>query len=225
VRTWWHHRLVLLTVACLAFCVLFVLLAGAVVAQEAQSVDQSIRQWMLGHQTPARLTFVRTATDVGERLLIVCAVVVAWLLFRRGEGITALVMCGMPFVSPLIVDELKAWYGIMRPSVGFGTPNASFPSGHTSAGTAVALVLGYALAREGISRRVGLGVAIISPLLVGVSRVYVDRHWASDVLGGWILGLALSAAVCLLYELMRLRKPHRLDLPPDDRRGEVYVTD
>ena len=53
------------------------------------------------------------------------------------------------------------------------------------------------------------GTAVAFSLLVGVSRVYLDEHWASDVGGGWAIGLAVSAACIALSEWMVSRAAAR----------------
>jgi undecaprenyl-diphosphatase len=205
-QTWRSHRLILLGVSCLVCCALFVALAAAVSERETQSIDQAIRQWMLGRQAPVGVAFFRIVTRVGEApYLAIGGLIVAWMLVRRGARIRPIMVATIPLIPRLITHALKDSYAVLRPPGGLESAvSTSFPSGHTSAGTAIALILGYVLARDGNSPRVGLGIATLVPLLVGLSRVYLDLHWASDVAGGWIFGMAFAGAACVLYEFMRM---------------------
>jgi membrane-associated phospholipid phosphatase len=77
-----------------------------------------------------------------------------------------------------------------HPGQGFADNRwASFPSGHTSAAFAAAAVLATELGRRhprqrGLFRAACYGAAT----LIGVSRVYQNAHWSSDVLAGAALG-------------------------------------
>jgi undecaprenyl-diphosphatase len=69
----------------------------------------------------------------------------------------------------------------------------SFPSGHTTGATALALTTAIVLRREHlISRRRAALIGVGAPLLMGVYRVVADDHWATDVVGGWALGSAVA---------------------------------
>jgi len=70
-----------------------------------------------------------------------------------------------------------------------GEMDYGFISGHSSA--AMAFMLGIALF-FGFRRRWAWALAIGWALLVGLSRMYLGRHFLADVLGGWIAG-ALAA--------------------------------
>jgi undecaprenyl-diphosphatase len=72
----------------------------------------------------------------------------------------------------------------------------SYPSGHTTGTTALAVTMALVLRRRGVlssSAAAALGVG--SPLVMGAYRVIDDEHWATDVLGGWLLGSSI-AVVC-----------------------------
>lgn len=56
------------------------------------------------------------------------------------------------------------------------------------------------------ARRTALALAIGGPLLVGVSRIYLNVHWATDVLGGWSAGLLIAVLSAALYERYRRRR-------------------
>lgn len=75
----------------------------------------------------------------------------------------------------------------------------SFPSGHVMFYTAFfgfIFFLLYTLFRRSWLRTLLLIVFGGLVLLVGVSRIYLGEHWASDVLGGYLLGsLTLAVAV------------------------------
>ena len=70
----------------------------------------------------------------------------------------------------------------------------SFPSGHCA--TSVAAYCG--IAREAKKRWIW-AVAVILPLLIGVSRFVVGVHYPTDVMAGWVIGI-LAILFCTLME-------------------------
>src|SRR5690554_4841085 len=81
-------------------------------------------------------------------------------------------------------------------------PSYGFVSGHTSAATALALALALFF---GARRRWIWALAVAWPLLMGLSRMYLGRHFLADVLGGLAVGVAGGV---LAWALMR-----RFDAP------------
>jgi len=79
---------------------------------------------------------------------------------------------------------------------------STFPSGHTTEMTALALVAAQVLADERmLTTRQAWVLRVGLPLLIGSNRVYVREHWLTDVLGGWALGAAVGSSVLFVSSL------------------------
>ncbi|WP_225802526.1 diacylglycerol kinase family protein [Streptomyces sp. NK15101] len=81
-------------------------------------------------------------------------------------------------------------------------PTSSFPSGHVGASVALFGGLAVLVSRRlhGVRRHLVVGLLLVIPLLVAVSRVYRGMHHTSDVVAGLLNGactLALAAAALL----------------------------
>jgi undecaprenyl-diphosphatase len=89
----------------------------------------------------------------------------------------------------------------------------SFPSGHVTGYTMLygfIFYLAYTLLpRRSVARWVILVVCGVLVALVGVSRVYMGQHWASDALGGYALGFAYLLLVIEVYRLVLDRRAKR----------------
>jgi membrane-associated phospholipid phosphatase len=74
-----------------------------------------------------------------------------------------------------------------------------FPSGHTSN----AVVIFGVLAMVAIEyRRAWIALAIFVSTTVGLSTIFLDTHWVTDVLGGWLAGVLVLLALPATYALV-----------------------
>ena len=139
-------------------------------------------------------------------LAAICAALLAARRRWAELGVLA-VGLGLTFAG---VHEIKDAIDRPRPEGGLvDVSGSSFPSGHAAYSTfyvwlAVTIVMRLrpGMARGALVVAVGIGVTA----LVGLSRVYLDVHYLSDVNAGWALGAAafsLCAAVALVITTVR----------------------
>lgn len=96
-------------------------------------------------------------------------------------------------VAPLAGEALQELVGRLRPR---GTA-LGFPSGHATAVAAFAVATLYLVGRSGLKPllRCVIGFAVVTmTLAIGISRMVLDAHWTLDVVAGFALGAAGSAA-------------------------------
>ena len=201
-RRW---RLLLLALGCLTLAWVFAKLGGEVLEGELFALDDAVRAWMLAHRSPAGLAVFGVITQLGAKgLLAPLGVVLAWLLFHDVKRL-GVVMAFAALAAAEFVALLKRDLHVMRPAGGkLAGLGYSFPSGHSTGSMAIAVVVSYvALRTHHAHARLITVVSGTAVLLVGISRLYLDVHWTSDVLGGWLIGAAFGAGVCSLYELLR----------------------
>lgn len=205
----------------------FVELADDMTEDDGQAFDQMILSalrptadphdawgpWWL-EEAAADLTSLGGIAVLG----LFATVSVVFLLIQRKRLSAVLLLTGLAG-GVLLSEGLKAVFGRERPSSAYqavDTINASFPSGHALLSAVFYLSLGVMLTRAFPRHRVKgfvLGVAIVITLLVGVTRVYLGAHWATDVLAGWAVGAAWAMALWLVaYAVERRQIVHHAPL-------------
>jgi undecaprenyl-diphosphatase len=199
-RRW---RLILFALGCIALGYLFFSFGSEVAERETRTFDRAVRTWALAHQGSAARGFFAAITWLGSSYVLgPAALLLGAVLVRRGARYRPLLLAVTPLVFWTFVTLLKRGYHVTRPLTGLLTRHSfSFPSGHAAMSMAAAVFLGYVLVRERMAPRWILVAAPLVSLVVGFSRVYLDVHWASDVLGGWAIGAAYGSACCALYAL------------------------
>jgi undecaprenyl-diphosphatase len=181
-----------------------------VFAHESTSFDGAVQGWMLAHQYPLLDKLFVAITIVGGITgMCVLALAGAAYLWYRGHRRVGSGVLLAPVVAITLFNVVKRLYARPRP-VGLGgrvDSSYSFPSGHSTSAAAVCCTLAYVMWREGyIGGRTALAFAIVAPLLIGLSRLYLNVHWATDVLGGWSVGLFVAVLSASLYNHHRRRR-------------------
>jgi undecaprenyl-diphosphatase len=210
--------LLLLVVACVLG---FIALSDEVTEGETQDIDERIVRALRRPEDPALPRgpwwLAETARDVtslgGAPVLILITLAVCGFLLLARRYRTCLFVFSATGVGWLLNGVLKNLFNRPRPSVVphlTETMSTSFPSGHAMLSAITYLTLGALLAQFAEQRRVKvyiLSVALFLSVLVGFTRVYLGVHYPTDVLGGWVAGLAWSLAVTFAARSMRRRSP------------------
>jgi membrane-associated phospholipid phosphatase len=202
-----RHHLALATLAGGGVSILAALIARLGI-DEHWPIDHVIRATLSSHDVPKTRAALRVAGRAGTVGIYVPVTLgaMALLAWRRADRERSLPLAGSIAGAALASLLLKRIVRRPRPRPTSGTFNEkpSFPSGHATRASAVALAIAYVLVRERmVPRSVALPVAMIIAAATGVSRAYADAHWTTDVVGGWALGAATAAGSALWYERVR----------------------
>ncbi|MFY1672446.1 phosphatase PAP2 family protein [Plantactinospora sp. WMMB334] len=187
--------LVVPLLALAAFLVLLVLtLAGwAPLDRFDAAASDTFRGY--GDASPGVVGVLRVATDVAATVPFLAAGLAGTVaLAVRGRRRLAGFCATVTVLVPVLWGLMHRLVHHPRPEDGFVVITSNgFPSGHTSNAAAAALVavllLWHRLGTRARAFTVGLAVAFA--VFVGLTRMALLAHWPTDVLGGWLLALAV----------------------------------
>jgi len=124
--------------------------------------------------------------------LLFSALLLSFLLYKKWYNdarFYLLVLAG----SIVLFSTVKSMVKRVRPQMQLiDISGYSFPSGHSTMSMAMAMALYFIFVRKieaAAGRVVLLAMSLLWPLMIGASRIYLNVHWFSDVIGGLGLGL------------------------------------
>jgi len=188
-------------------CVAFIKLGSEVAEGETRDVDAAILRaaWSLRSGHPWLADVLRDFSGLGSTAVLTLVVVfAAGYLAVRSAWTTAAIVAASAISGTALVSAFKTAFGRLRPDPAFAdmqVPGLSFPSGHATISAIVFLTVGALIAstrQRWEERTFILCAAALLAVLVGISRVALGVHWATDVVGGWAFGAGWALIGLLL---------------------------
>jgi membrane-associated phospholipid phosphatase len=183
-----------------------------------QHVDNSVAAWGHDHRSAASTHGLLTITDLGSMTVVVGLAVLLVIIdaIRNRNRWSFLFLLAVLVGMEVAMLGTKAIVGRVRPTL---NPDAaslgpSFPSGHSATAAAfyaaAALIIGRTMGRT--ARQVIIAAAVALAVAVAGSRVLLDLHWFSDVIGGLSLGWAWFALCAVVFGGRLLRPTAAVEL-------------
>ncbi|MGG1614612.1 phosphatase PAP2 family protein [Paenibacillus sp. FSL K6-2441] len=180
---------------------LFVVLGGLLHTEGLRSIDRSIGDFFYGLRNDSITPAVKAISELGTTtgFVVVLGIALIWTLLVLRNGRYAFWLTISLAGGWLLNKVLKALYTRERPDMwdSLVVPDGySFPSGNAMISAAFFGVIALLLLRSGrVGNRIWAVVVLLIILLIGVSRLYLGVHYASDIVGGFLAG-AVIAELC-----------------------------
>jgi undecaprenyl-diphosphatase len=198
-------------------------LALAVFAAQQQffALDYGTRSWVRLLRYEALhlpMELVTTLGGLGLIALIAIAMPILWRVNRRWA-----------IALPVLMAGAGALQWLAKTAAGRARPNLApwgFPSGHVLSLVVFFGLMIYLIAMASARRRrwrvLASLVAAAPVVVVAFSRLYLDKHWLSDLAGGLTIGMAYLLLAIWVVEVVLVRSDHPAPTKsssrePDDR--------
>jgi len=189
-------KAIVLAVLFLACLLLFVYIADESVLENENAFDLQVMKWAAGHSSSTLIRIMSVVTFFGSStfLLSTTLLLAGYYFFKRRwhYGIAILLISAS---SSGIMFLLKQFFKRQRPLHPYGRAlvNYSFPSGHSVSSFVFCSILAYLVWQTHASKKVriaGVFLLMCCSLLIGLSRIFLNYHFATDVIAGFCFSLA-----------------------------------
>jgi undecaprenyl-diphosphatase len=193
-----------------AALILFVMLAISIMAGITVSFEGWAYNETIEHMSPTLTNVVKGITHVGDSAVVIvfCLLLVA---IPRSRKTIALPVSITVILSSILNVALKNIFARNRPNILrlINETSYSFPSGHAmiNASLYTMLILLIFKFMQNKPRKIALSTLCVAlTIAIGFSRIYLGVHYAGDVIGGWLIGFAVSVIVYSIWDGKLLNK-------------------
>jgi len=196
----------------------FGFLAHEVVSEDETSFDSNVFAFFSLHTTGGLVSMMRILTFFGSTYFIIPAyiilIVVLSLIHRRSDAINVAIVA---ITSTLLMLGLKQFFHRHRPELPLvkTLTNFSFPSGHALCSFIFCSVIIYLVTKGNLALKwkwIFSILLVLFSIIIGISRIVLRYHYATDVLAGFCVGFAW---VIFSLWLERRLTPRRVELQLD----------
>lgn len=193
------------TLAVISLCI-FILILCLIKFNITIPLDSKINSaYILPHSQLLNkiMFFIVDITSITNSIIIALIFLAFLLIIRRQREAIILVVSitsafFLEFLTKILIHRLRPENALIK------LTDYSFPSGHSTLSALIFTLMIYAF-KDNIKNKIlkysFITFCILAFLAIGFSRIYIDVHWLSDVLGGFALGIFCFAIFAsYLYE-------------------------
>lgn len=175
--------------------VLFTKWVSEIMEQEMMGFDQAVYLWVHNWQNTSLDIFMFWMTNIGSGVSVMglFVIVLLWLYLIRYDlhvlNLFLITNLGGILLNYLLKTTLQRERPMIDPSI--GALGYSLPSGHAMGAMIFYGFITYLLVYSSQKARMKIIFSLISILFIlgiGLSRIYLKAHYASDVIAGYLAG-------------------------------------
>jgi membrane-associated phospholipid phosphatase len=216
-------ELLILFIAFFISLVLLIVVIRKIFFVRQDAVDYRVFDYLMQFISPAHTALMKFFTIFGSPLFLIPAylILISYYFFIRKKKWYSIKMLTIASCNLLLLFGLKLFFDRPRPLIPLlkKVPGLSFPSGHAFMSLTFFGIIIYIIYRDVANKWlkwISIVGLLIMIFMVGLSRVYLRVHYASDVIGGYCFGVITLVILFIMLgqiEKFNARKlPERLNI-------------
>ncbi|MBC8052583.1 MAG: phosphatase PAP2 family protein [Sphingobacteriaceae bacterium] len=205
----------------------FIAIAKYVFWDDKEHFDQVVFQLLSPYIREGVTTVMHLLSVIGNYQVMIAAnlLLICYFLFIRKHRWYSIKIPAISLSSLLLMSVLKMIFNRPRPLIPLMEParGLSFPSGHAMMSATFFGLIIYFIYRQNLNPKIKtllISFLVVFILSIGLSRIYLRVHYASDVIAGLCMGVIwLTIAINVLnrIELYSKKEIH----PAIEQAGEI----